>query len=141
MEIDEPIYSALWIRCAWLVIIGALAAALILLLGRKLKTWKKVIALVMAFALIILGGGSAFKALLYPKIETIAGCYDSDFRQSSLSPFETTYVFVCGDEKYFLESDPFSKRKIFDRAFIKGKAYTVSYEKNTNLIVAVSQND
>ena len=78
-------YSALWIRCAWLVIIGALAAALILLLGRKLKTWKKVIALMMAFALIILGGGSTFKAILIPKVETIVGCYDGEFRQSSLT--------------------------------------------------------
>lgn len=133
-------YSALWIRFAWLVIIGLLAVAIILLLGKNLKIRERIVALVLAIALIILGGGSTFKAMINPEVETIVGCYDSEFRQSSLSPFEIKYVFICGKEKFFLESDPFSRKKLFNREFVKGKEYIISYEKNTNLIVAILLN-
>lgn len=134
-------YSALWLRLAWLVIIGLILIFIMLFFGRNYKMWERIVAIVCAIALIILGGGSTLKATINPKVKTIVGYYESEFKQRSLSPFEMKYVFICNDEKFFLELDPFSKKKIFNQEFVKGKEYAVSYEENTNLIVAISQND
>ncbi len=134
-------YSALWIRLSGLVIIGLIAVIIILLFGKSFKIWERIVVLVLAIALIILGGSSTFNAIINPKVETIVGYYESEFKQRSLSPFEMNYIFICDDEKFFLELDPFSKKKIFNQEFVKGKEYTISYEEGTNLIVAISQND
>ncbi len=134
-------YSALWIRLVWLVIIGLIAVIIILLFGKSFKIRERIVALVLAIALIILGGSSTFKAIINPKVETIVGYYEGESKQKSLNPFEMNYIFICDDEKFFLELDPFSKKKIFNQDFEKGKEYTVYYEENTNLIVAISQND
>lgn len=134
-------YSALWIRLAWLVIIGLIAVIIILLLGKNFKIRERIVALVLAITLIILGGSSTFRAIINPKVETIVGYYEGESKQKSLSPFEMNYIFICDDEKIFLELDPFSKNKIFNQDFVKGKEYIVAYEENTNLIVAISQND
>lgn len=134
-------YSALWLRLAWLVILGLILIFIMLFFGRNYKMWERIVAIVCAIALIILGGGSTLKATINPKVKTIVGYYESEFKQRSLSPFEMKYVFICNDEKFFLELDPFSKKKIFNQEFVKGEEYIISYEENTNLIVAISQND
>lgn len=134
-------YSALLVRFAWLVIIGLIAVIIILLLGKKFKIWEKIVVILLAMVLIILAGGSTMKAIINPNVKTIVGNYESEFSQSSLSPFEMNYVFICDDEKFFLELDPFSKKKIFNQEFVKGEEYIISYEQNTNLIVAISQNN
>lgn len=134
-------YSALWLRLAWLVILGLILVFIMLFFRRNYKMWERIVAIVCAIALILLGAGSTLKATINPKVETIVGYYESEFKQRSLNPFEMKYVFICDDEKFFLELDPFSKKKIFNQGFVKGKEYTISYEENTNLIVAISQND
>lgn len=133
-------YSRLWIRLIWTFMFGAIAVLLILLFGRKLKLWERITGITLVVLFMLLAGGSTLKALINPAVETVVGRYESEQRQISFSPFELEYCFNSNNQKLYLELDPFSKAKIFNQDFTKGVEYTISYEKNSNLILAVSPN-
>ncbi|MGN0492664.1 MAG: hypothetical protein ACI4F7_03365 [Acutalibacteraceae bacterium] len=132
-------FCALWIRLIFLAVIGLIGIFLVLFFGKKLKGWEKITAVVLAVALIALGGGSTLKALIKPKVKTVTGTYLCEYKTKSLNPFETDYCFECVEGNIYLETDPFSIKMIYSNPFIEGEQYTVSYEESTNLIVAVSE--
>ncbi len=51
------------------------------------------------------------------------------------------YCFVSENEKVYLDLDSISKNIIFDEEFVKGQEYTISYEAESNLIVAITKNN
>ncbi len=130
-------YCALWIRAIWIVIFALLCVLVILVSGKKLKQREKIILSILALCFIVLSGITTIKGLIKPEVGTIFCYYDGPHQKSSASPFGRQYCFINGREKILLDIDPFSKSKIFRQEFIKGKEYIISYEKNTNLIVAV----
>ena len=46
-----------------------------------------------------------------------------------------------GGEKIYLDLDAISKNVVFKGKFVKNKKYTVTFEIDSNLIVAVSKKD
>ena len=117
--------------------------AIVLFFGRKkFKKWEKIVCICMAVLLLVLGGGSTIKSLVLPDIKTVVGIYESEIREATgLSPFQIEYCFVCENEKIYLDLDAISGNIIFDGEFVKGQEYTISYEAESNLIVAVSKNN
>ena len=135
-------YVALWIRFITLIILAVVVTAIVLFLGRKkFKKWEKILTVTMAAALVLLGGGSTLKSLTVPEIKTIVGIYESELSTSGLSPFQREYCFDYKNEKLYLDLDSISKNIMFDGEFVKGQEYTISYETDSNLIVAISQNN
>ncbi len=134
-------YIALYIRLFWLVFIAVLALTIVLCIGRKkFKKWEKIIAVFMAVALLVLGSFSTMNALISPDIRTIDGIFQSKISEAaSLSPFQMEYCFLSNGQKVYLDLDAISKRSIFDKELSKGKSYIVSYEADTNLIVAIQE--
>jgi hypothetical protein len=51
------------------------------------------------------------------------------------------YCFVCKNENIYLDLDAISGNIIFDGDLVKGQEYIISYETESNLIVAISQNN
>ena len=136
-------FIALWIRLISLIFIAVILTAIVLFFGRKkFKKWEKIVSICMAVILVILGGGSTIKSLVSPDIKTVVGTYQSEIREATgLSPFQFEYCFICENETIYLDLDAISGNIIFDGEFVKGQEYTISYEEESNLIVAISQNN
>ena len=136
-------FVAIWIRLISLILLAVALMVVVLLFGRKkFKKLEKIVAVCSAVLLVLLGGGSTLKSLMLPDIKTVVGTYDSKTREATgLSPFQLEYCFVCENEKIYLDLDAISGNIIFDGDFVKGEEYTISYETDSNLIVAVSQNN
>lgn len=136
-------FIALWIRLISLIFFAVILTAIVLFFGRKkFKKWEKIVSICMAVLLVILGGGSTIKSLVSPNIKTVVGTYQSEIREATgLSPFQMEYCFVCENEKTYLDLDAISGNIIFDGEFVKGQEYIISYETESNLIVAISQNN
>ena len=136
-------FIALWIRLISLIFLAVILTAIVLFFGRnKLKKWEKIVSICMAVLLVILGGGSTIKSLVSPNIKTVVGTYQSEIREATgLSPFQMEYYFVCKNEKIYLDLDAISGNIIFDGDLVKGQEYIISYETESNLIVAISQNN
>ena len=136
-------FIALWIRLISLIFLAVILTAIVLFFGRKkFKKWEKIVSICMAVLLVILGGGSTIKSLVSPNIKTVVGTYQSEIREATgLSPFQIEYCFVCENEKIYLDLDAISGNIIFDGDLVKGQEYTISYETESNLIVAISQNN
>ena len=136
-------FIALWIRLISLIFLAVILTAIVLFFGRKkFKKWEKSVCICMAVLLLVLGGGSTIKSLVLPNIKTVVGIYESEIREATgLSPFQMEYCFVCENEKTYLDLDAISGNIIFDGEFVKGQEYTISYEAESNLIVAVSKNN
>ena len=136
-------FVALWVRLIEIILLTVILTAIVLFFGRKkFKKWDKIVCICMAVLLLVLGGGSTIKSLVLPDIKTVVGIYESEIREATgLSPFQKEYCFVCENEKTYLDLDAISGNIIFDGEFVKGQEYTISYEAESNLIVAVSKND
>ena len=136
-------FVALWVRLIEIILLTVILTAIVLFFGRKkFKKWEKIVSICMAVLLVILGGGSTIKSLVSPNIKTVVGTYQSEIREATgLSPFQMEYCFVCENEKIYLDLDTISRNMIFDCDFVKGQKYTISYETESNLIVAISQNN
>ena len=135
-------FIALCIRLIWLIFLVVIVTAIVLFFGRKeFKKWEKIVSIGMAVLLVILGGGSTIKSLVSPDIKTVVGTYESKIRETGLSPFQMEYCFVCENEKIYLELDAISGNILFDGDFVKGQEYTISYETESSLIVAISHNN
>ncbi len=136
-------FIALWIRLITLILLAVVLTAIVLFFGRKkFKKWEKIVSVCMAVLLVMLGGGSAIKSVVSPDIKTVVGTYESEIREATgLSPFQMEYCFSCENKKVYLDLDLISKNIMFDNEFVKGEEYTISYEINSNLIVAISQNN
>lgn len=136
-------FVALWVRLIEIILLTVILTAIVLFFGRKkFKKWEKIICICMAVLLLVLGGGYTFKSLVAPDVKTITGIFESEMRANQrVSLFEWQYCFVSKNEKVYLELDSISKNIIFDEEFVKGQEYTISYEAESNLIVAVSKNN
>lgn len=136
-------FVALWVRLIEIILLTLILTAIVLYFGRKkFKKWEKIVSICMAVLLVILGGGSTIKSLVSPDIKTVVGTYESEIREATgLSPFQMEYCFVCENEKVYLDLDSISENIIFDGDFVKGQEYTISYETESNLIVAISKNN
>lgn len=134
-------FIALWVRLIALLILAGVLTAVVLFLGRKKFTkWEKILSVCLALLLVILGGGSTLKSLIRPEVNTIVGTYEDALSVKGLSPFQWEYCFVCENEKVYLDIDSISKNAIFKGDLIRGQEYTISYEKESNLIVAITKN-
>ncbi len=135
-------FIALWIRLITLILLVGILTVVVLFFGRKkFKKWEKIVSVCIAVLLVLLGGGSTLKSLVSPDIKTVVGTYDSEIRESTgLSPFQMEYCFVNENEKIYLDLDAISKNIMFDDEFLKGEKYTIAYETESNLIVAISKN-
>lgn len=133
-------FVALYVRLIEIFFLTAIATAIVLFFGRKhFKKWEKIATICLAVFMLVLGGGFTFKSLVAPDIKTITGTFNSELSVRSPSFFTWEYCFVSENKKVYLELDSISKNIIFDEEFVKGQEYTVSYEKESNLIVAVSK--
>ena len=130
-------FSALWLRIVWILVLCILAAALTLLLAKKLK-WKYrlliIAGLVLLFALCSI---NTVKGLSDPQITSFEATFEESYRVSGINPFELQYCFADGEQKHFVDLDSLSKRKLYNEPLVVGETYTVYYEKQTNLIVAI----
>ena len=136
-------FVALWIRLITVILLVVVLAAVVLFFGRKkFKKWEKIVCICMAVLLLVLGGGYTLKSLALPDIKTIVGTYESEIRPATgMSPFQMEYCFVSENEKVYLELDSISKNIIFNEEFAYGQEYTISYEAESNLIVAITKNN
>lgn len=133
-------FIALWVRLIEIILLTVTVTAIVLFFGRKqFKKWEKIACICMAAVLLVLGGGYTFKSLVAPDVKTITGTFDSEQSVRGPSFFQWEYCFVSENEKVYLELDSISKNIIFDEEFVKGQEYTVSYEEESNLIVAISK--
>lgn len=133
-------FIGLWIRLITLILLAVVLTVIVLFFGRKkFKKCEKVVSVCLAVFLVLLGGGYTLKSLVSPDIKTIVGKYDSEMRVTGLSPFQMEYCFVSENEKFYLDLDAISGNIIWDEEFIKGKEYIISFETESNLIVAISQ--
>jgi len=135
-------FVALWIRLIALILLSAVLTVIVLFLGRKsFKKREKIVSVCAAVLLVALGGGSTLKSLIAPEVKTIVGIYESELSTKGLSPFQFEYCFTVKNEKIYLDLDAISKNTILDGELSKGEKYTISYETESNLIVAISRSD
>lgn len=137
-------FIALWIRIITIILVAIIGIVIVFWVGKKqFKTLEKIVTIVLILGLILLGyiGSSTRKSLINPDIKTFVGVYESEARVNGVSPLQMEYCFDCDGEKIYCDLDLISKNKIYNKDFKKGKKYTISYETNSNLIVAVSEND
>ncbi len=135
-------FVALWVRLIEIIFLTVILTAIVLFFGRKqFKKWEKIVCLCMAVFLLVFGGGSTLKSIVAPDVKTIVGTYESELSVKGLSPFQIEYCFICQNEKIYLDLDAISGNIIFDGDFVKRQEYTISYETESNLIVAISQNN
>lgn len=133
---------ALLVRLIFLVLIAMSAVAIALFFGRKrLKKWEKTAVCIMAAILLLLGGAGTLKSLISPELKTVEATFKSESRGIGLSPFQMEYCFESGGEKIYLDLDAISKNVVFKGEFVKNEKYTVTFEIDSNLIVAVSKKD
>ena len=131
---------ALWVRLIEIFFLIVIVTAIVLFFGRKqFKKWEKIVTICLAVFMLVLGGGFTFKSLVAPDVKTITGIFESELSVRGSSFFQWEYCFVSENEKVYLELDSISKNIIFDEEFVKGQEYIVSYEEESNLIVAVSE--
>ena len=135
-------FVALWVRLIEIILLMVILTAIVLFFGRKkFKKWEKIVCICMAVLLLVLGGSYTLKSLASPDIKTITGTFDSELRVRGPSFFQWEYCFVSENEKVYLELDSISKNIIFNEEFTYGQEYTISYEAESNLIVAASKNN
>ncbi len=135
-------FIALWIRLITVVLLAVVLTAIVLFFGRKkFKKREKILSLCLAVLLVLLGGSSTLKSLVLPDVKTVVGTYKSELSVKGLSPFQFEYCFVCENEKIYLDLDAISGNIIFDGEFVEGKEYVISYEEESNLIVAIERNN
>lgn len=134
-------FIALWVRLIALLILAGVLTAVVLFLGRKKFTkWEKILSVCLALLLVILGGGSTLKSLIRPEVNTIVGTYEGALSAKGPSPFQWEYCFLSENEKVYLDIDSISKNAIFKGDLIRGQEYTISYEEESHLIVAITKN-
>lgn len=134
-------FVALWVRLIEIIFLTVIVTAIVLFFGRKqFKKWEKIVTICLAVLMLVLGGGYTFKSLVAPDVKTITGIFESEMRANQrVSFFEWEYCFVSENEKVYVELDSISKNIMFDEEFIKGQEYIVSYEEESNLIVAIQK--
>ena len=133
-------FVALWVRLIEIILLTVILTTIVLFLGRKkFQKWEKIVCLCMAVFLLVLGGGSTLKSLVVPDVKTIVGTYNSELSVKGLSLFQFEYCFVCENETIYLDLDAISGNIIFDGDFVNEEEYTISYETESNLIVAITK--
>lgn len=134
------IYTALFIRIIYLLIIGIIGFTVLFAFRKKLKKWEKAMFSLLIVVLLLYGGTSTVYHLINPEIENIKGTFQMAVRRNGINPFEYEYCFEDNDgNKYYIDMDAISKKYIFPNELVKEKLYSVNYEANENLILSIEE--
>ena len=130
-------FSALWLRIVWIALLCILVIIFILVLGKKFRIIYRILIITGIILIFGLCSRSTIKGLSNPQIVSFEATFEKSYRANGVNPFEFQYCFDSGDRKYFVDLDSFSKRILYNKPLLVGKTYTIYYEKQTNLIIAI----